>query len=133
MSIDRPLIYIVDDSADYRFFVSQVFKRYLTEYRVEYFESGTALCAHLSPEPLELPCLILMDHQMPGLSGPQTIAMLKHQAIWKEIPMIIISSSLSAEDQQMAYDSGADSYRQKPITILQLKEELAQLCQDWIK
>jgi CheY-like chemotaxis protein len=129
--MDRPLIYIVDDSADYRFFVSQVFKRFLTQYRVQYFESGTALCAHLGVEPVELPCLILMDHQMPGLSGPQTLTYLKQHPSWRTVPTIIVSSSTSSEDQQEALQAGAISYLVKPVAFVSLKEQLTQLCEHW--
>ncbi len=133
MSEGKPLIYIVDDSNDYRLIVSLIFRRSLNQYRIQCFESGTALCAHVrtGTDMEDVPCLILMDNNMPGLSGPQTIAILKQQSNWKEIPTIIISSSLSAEEQQEAYASGADFYMQKPITMNELKEQLGQLCQYW--
>lgn len=127
----QPLIYIVDDSEDYRFMVSLVFSRSLPQYRIQFFESGMALCAHIETDPAEVPCLILMDTDMPGLSGPQTLTILRQHAIWKEVPTIIISSSKSAEDQQTAYTSGANFYMQKPTTMLGLKVELGQLCQYW--
>lgn len=129
----QPLIYIVDDSEDYRFMVSLVFRRSLPQYRIQYFESGMALCVQVETDPVEVPCLILMDTDMPGLSGPQTLTILRQHPIWKDVPTIIISSSKSAEDQQMAYTSGANFYMQKPTTILALTEELGQLCHYWSK
>ena len=127
----RPLIYVVDDNDDYRFIVSQVFKRSLTQYRTQYFNSGRDLCKHIESDLVEVPWLILIDYDMPGLNGPQTIAFLKQQASWKEVPMIIVSSGMSPEEQQIAYNSGADSYRQKPTTLNQLQSELGQLCDYW--
>lgn len=131
MNTERPLVYIVDDSADYRFFVSQVFKRFLTQYRVQYFESGTALCAHLGIEPLDLPCLILMDHRMPGLNGPQTLTYLRQHPGWQTVPTVIMSSSTSHEDQQEALQAGASRYLVKPVAFVSLKEQLTLLCEYW--
>jgi CheY-like chemotaxis protein len=131
MSESQPLVYIVDDSADYRFLVGQIFKRFLTQYNVQYFESGLALCAHLGTEPVDLPCLILMDHNMPGLSGPQTLTFLKQHSYWESVPAIIISSSTSPQDKQEAYASGAVAYLLKSSTMESLKGQITQLCQYW--
>ena len=131
MSEPQPLIYIIDDSADYRFMVSHIFKRLLPQYRVHYFESGRALCAHLGTEPIHLPCLILMDNNMPGLSGPQTLTFLKRHPHWQSVPAIIITSSTSPQDEQEAYASGAVAYQLKSITMKSLKEQLTQLCAYW--
>ncbi len=131
MGAVRKLIYIVDDSADYRFLVGQVFKRFLTQYTVHFFESGTALFEHAKTEPADLPGLVLIDGQMPGLSGIETLLLLRQQRHWQNIPVAIVSSNNSISDQQEAYDSGASSYLVKPIDFISLRDQLGRLCQQW--
>ena len=131
MSVSQQLVYVVDDSADYRFLVGQVFKRFLKQYRVQYYESGTALCAQLGTEPVDMPFLILMDNEMPGLTGPQTLSFLKGHPYWQKVPIIIISSNTSPEEKQRAYTLGAASYLFKPLGIEEHKEQLSSVCQYW--
>ena len=131
MRVSQPLIYCVDDSADFRFLVGQVFKRFLAQYIVEFFESGTALYERLGIGSVAVPHLILMDGQMPGLSGPQTLSRLKQHGSWQNVPTVIISSSTSASDKQEAYASGAVEYVVKPINLGTLTQQLTLLCKRW--
>jgi CheY-like chemotaxis protein len=68
---------------------------------------------------------------MPGLSGPQTLIYLKQHPGWQTVPVIIISSSTSPEDQQEALLAGAVRYLVKPGAFVLLKEQLTLLCNYW--
>lgn len=129
----KHLVYVVDDNPDYRLLVSQVFKRFLTQYDAQFFESGTALFTHLQAEPPYIPSLLLVDGYMPGLTGAEIIRKLKQHPDWQGIPMVMVSSSDSVTEQQRAYASGAKSYLIKATTILSLKEQLSLVCQDSIE
>ncbi|HEY0109908.1 MAG TPA: response regulator [Fibrella sp.] len=131
MSAPQRVVYIVDDSADYRFLVGQVFKRFLTQYCVRFFESGVALFDYLNSGPGNMPFLILMDGHMPELGGAETLTLLRQRAGCEKVPVVIVSSSTSSSDQQRAYESGADSYLVKPSDMVSLKEALGILCQHW--
>jgi CheY-like chemotaxis protein len=127
----QQLVFIVDDSADYRLLVSQVFKRYLTQYKTRFFTSGTALLEHLQTEAPERPFLVLIDGHMPEMSGLETLALLKQNVHWQKVPIVIVSSGSSTNDQQQAYASGADSYLVKPTDMASLTEQIGLLCQRW--
>lgn len=128
----QQIVYIVDDNADYRFLVGQVFNRFLKEYTVHFFESGTALTGQFQPADTETPCLVLLDGHMPELSGIETLALLRQRPYWQKVPMVIVSSSTSVIDQQNAYAAGASSYLIKPTDLLSLRDNLTVLCQRWI-
>lgn len=131
MSPPQQLVFIVDDSADYRLLVSQVFKRHLTQYTTRFFTSGTALLEHLRTEAPQRPFLVLMDGHMPEMSGIETLALVKQHPQWQKVPIVIISSSESSSDLQQAYASGADSYLIRPTDLASLTEQIGLLCQHW--
>jgi len=61
------------------------------------------------------PDIILMDWEMPGVSGTDFIVNLKANQVTKSIPVIMVTSRSSNSDIQTAFDVGAIDYIRKPI------------------
>lgn len=61
------------------------------------------------------PDVILMDNWMPGISGAETITLLKSKEMFQHIPVIFFSANSQAE--QISILAGADYYLQKPFDI----------------
>ncbi len=61
------------------------------------------------------PDLILMDINMPKLTGYEVLQKLKADANYCMIPIIMLTSSKSEEDIVKSYQKGATSYIQKPV------------------
>lgn len=61
-----------------------------------------------------IPALILLDLNMPGTDGYTVLQALKKDDRLKSIPVIVLSTSKSADDVRRSYQSGANSYIQKP-------------------
>jgi CheY-like chemotaxis protein len=64
-----------------------------------------------------LPDLILMDLNLPGLSGFEVLEQIKATPIIKRIPVVILSSSREEGDRALSYDGGANSYLVKPVSF----------------
>ena len=62
-----------------------------------------------------LPQLLVMDMQMPRLSGFQVLEWIKRDGPFRRIPVVIVSSSDRAEDIDRAYELGANAYMVKPV------------------
>jgi CheY-like chemotaxis protein len=130
-TFDPSTVYIVDDGADYRFLVEQIFARFLPQYTVTMFAGGDALLSHLETS-LARPALILLDLHMPGLSGQQTLTLLKQNPHWKSIPVVIVTSSSSAQDIQACYEAGANSCLVKPLGLELIRQRLTLICDYWM-
>ncbi|QLG49327.1 response regulator [Natrinema halophilum] len=61
------------------------------------------------------PDMILLDFQLPGVSGADVLSELKSESTLRSIPVIVMTSSPSEEDIARSYDLYANAYVQKPV------------------
>lgn len=73
-----------------------------------------------------LPCLIILDNNMPVLSGIDTLVQIKKQESFKNIPVIIFTTSNSEQDRKFCLQHGAKMYT-KPHTLDGFKSILLEL------
>ena len=64
----------------------------------------------------DLPDLILLDINLPDISGIDLLTQIKKNEILREIPVVILTGSNEDQDIQKSYDLGASSYLVKPIS-----------------
>lgn len=70
------------------------------------------------------PDLILMDLNMPQMSGLETIRRLKADPATSGIPVVVCSSALESSDIEEARQAGAAACLRKPLGLAQLQEAL---------
>jgi two-component system cell cycle response regulator DivK len=70
----------------------------------------------------EMPGLILMDIQMPGVDGITAMRRIKEVPAIKDIPVIAITSYAMVGDRERFLAEGFSDYIQKPINVLGLLE-----------
>ena len=73
------------------------------------------------------PQLILLDLQMPAITGYQLIPILRRHLNLGEVPIIIISGKNQSEDVRKAIKLGANDYVVKPLDPLVLQEKVERL------
>lgn len=73
---------------------------------------------------LKVPDLILLDINMPKITGFQFATFLKQSSVYKEIPIIFITASNATEDKVKAFELGGVDYITKPF---QIEEVLARV------
>ncbi|HEX9278482.1 MAG TPA: response regulator [Casimicrobiaceae bacterium] len=74
-------------------------------------EAGIALARERVPD------LVLMDIQLPGISGIEAIARLRADATTADIPVIAVTASVMQHDLKQITDAGFDGYVAKPINL----------------
>lgn len=77
-------------------------------------ETGLALARS------ELPDLVLMDIQLPGMDGLAATALLKHDPRTAGIPVIALTAMAMKADQERSELAGCDAYIAKPLRYKQL-------------
>lgn len=71
------------------------------------------------------PDLILMDIQLPGLSGLDVTKMLKADEDLKHIPVIAVTAFAMKGDEEKIRQAGCDDFVSKPVSITVLLESIA--------
>jgi DNA-binding NtrC family response regulator len=112
-------ILIVDDEEIVRYSFRKLFR----EPGCEIVEAANGLEA-LSVIKKELPDLVLMDIEMPGLNGLDAIQRIK--AMQPQLPVIIITAFGTSERVIAAMKYGAYDYLEKPFDVGRLKEVISE-------
>lgn len=87
--------------------------------------SGEQALLHCEQESFDL---IMMDIQMPGLSGIETTLRLRQQSsLNRATPIIAVTAHAQSEEKQSFINAGMNDYLGKPI----IEEDLQELLQKW--
>src|SRR3954447_13082519 len=106
----RPRILVVEPKKAYL----AVLVRRLAEggYRVTAAPSGSAAIAELHPLPVDL---ILAELKMPRICGVELARMVRGEAIWRDLPVIVMTGRSDPRSAVRAYEAGADDVIAKPF------------------
>ena len=66
------------------------------------------------------PALILMDIQLPGMSGIEALGRLRADATTRTVPVIAVTASVMAQDRERVMAAGFDGFQGKPISVREL-------------
>ena len=73
------------------------------------------------------PDLIIMDIQLPGISGVDLIAAAKQEAGLKDIPVLAVTAFAAKGDEERIREAGAAGYLSKPVSIIPFMNAVKEL------
>ena len=82
-----------------------------------HFPAGDDLFLYLEGQKAENFSLILLDLNLPKMSGLEILQTLRQRHDLCRLPVVIFSSSNEEADVLSCYESGANAYVQKPLTL----------------
>ena len=71
------------------------------------------------------PVLVLMDIQLPGISGIEALKRLRADPATASIPVIAVTASVMASDRRNITDAGFDGYVGKPLNLREFLDAVA--------
>lgn len=80
-----------------------------------------------------IPCLAILDVNMPRKSGIETLQWIRQSERWKLLPVLMLSASAHPRDVALAYRLGANVYLTKPSTVAELIELAAAINGFWVR
>ncbi len=113
----KDYIIIADDDSDDQLFIKDALQRKSFAGSFECVENGIMLLDYLRIPPVKLPRLILLDLNMPFKNGYQTLEELKSDGQLRNIPVFVLTSSLSESDEQKCYKLGCNNFYRKPNSV----------------
>ncbi|MDB6055681.1 MAG: response regulator receiver protein [Verrucomicrobiales bacterium] len=78
------------------------------------------------------PTFITTDLKMPGADGFAVLEHLKNNPEWAVIPTVVLTSSRDLDDIKKSYMLGASSYHVKPLSPVDLRQQLRVLHDYWV-
>lgn len=111
-----PNILVAEDSPTMRQLISFAMKR-INDTKVIEATDGVDALKKLSSEKIDI---ILADINMPVMDGLKLVSLVRNNPMYKNIPIIIITTEGAREDKERAMSIGANAYLTKPIQTLEL-------------
>lgn len=123
-----PRILLVEDNHDHLRLTTRVLRRAGIDVCIDVARDGEdALAKLLSAGADGLPILVLLDLNMPKLSGREVLRRMKADAVLRAIPVVVVSSSNRQEDETFAAEVGAAGYISKGAGFEHYTHELTAL------
>lgn len=111
-----PKILIVEDSPAMRQLLSFSLKR-ISESKVIEATDGVDALKKLSSEKFDI---IVADINMPIMDGLKLVSLVRGDAKYKDVPIIVVTTEGAEEDRKKALAVGANAYLTKPIQTQEL-------------
>lgn len=107
-------IVVIDDDDDDRFLLAEAFRISGVKQKIVEFSSGTDFIA-LIDKWQAAPDIVLMDVEIPAMSGLELMDTLRNYVQLMETPKIMLSTNPAYEER--AQLAGADDFYVKPVTL----------------
>ena len=130
-----PYLLVVDDDEEDVFAFKWALKSVSPEVQVVHTTDGAAALDFLLAltEEDDLPQIILVDINMPGVNGFETLAAIRNSKITQHLPVIMFSTSDSPTEIRNAYLAGANAHLVKRNSIKELKVMASALATFWLQ
>jgi CheY-like chemotaxis protein len=127
-----PILLVEDNPMDLDLTLRAFNKKRLTNH-VQVARDGEEALAFIprweAGEPV--PAVILLDINLPKVSGLEVLRQLKNHERFRRIPVVILTSSREDRDLKTAYDIGVNSYIEKPVSFSKFVEVAEQIELYW--
>ncbi len=117
-------ILIAEDSSTMRSLIGSTIAA-MGDYEVVEAENGFEALRIL---PREMVDMVITDINMPDINGLELVSFIRSNAIYKLLPLVIVSTEGSEKDRQKGLALGADAYLVKPF----VPEELQSLIRKFL-
>lgn len=123
--MEKPLskhILIIDDNEAVLRMLEKWFKEY--QYKISCAQDGLeglSLARQLKPD-----CIVL-DLMLPGMDGHKVCRMIKFDKALRRIPVLILTSRMGPEEEELAKHCGADAFINKGTKIEHIVNEVRKL------
>jgi DNA-binding response OmpR family regulator len=116
----QPSVLVVEDDVHIAHVLGFMLER--QGYRVIHVADGRAAVQHVVAQPA--PDLVLLDVMLPYVDGFEIVGLIRAQAGWEAVPVLMLTAKNTERDTVRALDAGANDFIIKPF---QPQELLARL------
>ena len=133
MSVSRQTVLLVEDNPDDVLLLQRALRGAKPERLLQTVSTGEDAVLHLGGEgpyadrrAHPLPSILIVDLKLPGMSGFELLAWIRHRPKFRKMRVIVLTGSPRTIDIYRAFELGANSYLVKPVTA----EAFEEACQN---
>lgn len=130
MKGSRSILLVEDDKVD-----AMTVQRAMNELKVtnqlDHVVNGVEGLDYLKKNRKKVPCIILLDLNMPKMNGLEFLSELKKDAEFKKIPVVVLTTSNSEPDVHKSFSIGVAGYMVKPVSYKQFIEVMKEIKLYW--
>lgn len=131
MDLTRCQILLVEDDEVDVMNIQMAFKKANLLNKVTITSDGQEAVEALRSGEIKKPLLILLDINMPRMSGLEFLRWLRQDETWNLTPVVVLTTSNADRDKVEAYKAGVAGYIVKPIEIGDFVETVAKIGNYW--
>ncbi|TBR60291.1 two-component system response regulator [Westiellopsis prolifica IICB1] len=135
--LSEPLLVVEDSNEDFRI-LQRLMRRMAVQNPIHRCSSGDEVLDYLYQEGkkidgLSRPSVILLDLNLPGIDGRDILEQLKQDKTFREIPIVIFTTSSNPKDIEFCYQKGANGYLVKPMDVQELQKTIQAFVDYWLQ
>ena len=124
-------IVMIEDDEGHARLIEKNIRRAGISNAIRHFVDGTSALKYLyedeSGPALNGPALILLDLNLPDMSGADILAKIKSEGALKRTPVVVLTTTDDKIEIQRCYDLGCNVYITKPVNYESFAEAIKQL------
>ncbi len=121
MKGSRPILLVEDDMVD-AMAVKRAMKDLKIRNQLDTVGDGEQALNYLRNPSTEMPCLILLDINMPRMNGIEFLKVAKTDENLRRIPVVVLTTSKEDQDKIDSFDLGVAGYMIKPADYMKMVE-----------
>jgi len=129
MNEQKPILLIEDDSVDAMTVKRAIRDLHLTN-PIVHLVNGEEALRYLAGI-AEKPFVVLLDLNMPRMTGLEFLKTIKSNEILRTIPIIVLTTSKERQDIMESFDLGAVGYMTKPVDYTKFTEVINTIILYW--
>jgi len=136
--LDEPLLIVEDSDEDFDV-IRHLIQEMVVENPIYRCEDGDQLLdfiyqegEYANPDLAPRPSVILLDLNLPGTDGREILDLIKQDRQFKEIPIVVFTTSSNPKDIEFCYQKGANGYLIKPMAFSDFEKIVRAFVDYWL-
>ncbi|MFT5356261.1 MAG: CheY-like chemotaxis protein [Polyangiales bacterium] len=126
-----PNFILVEDNEDHAVLVRKTLASEEIANKLTVFGDAESALEHLRDPQTATPQVILLDINLPEMTGLELLKVLKSDGRLKTIPVVMLSTSEAEVDRLKAYEYAANSYLTKPVDFQNFRKMIKDVGHYW--
>jgi len=130
MERTKDILLVEDDQID-AMTVKRALKELHVTNRLDIVQNGEEALEFLTTKENRVPCIILLDLNMPKMNGIEFMKAARREELLSKIPVIVLTTSQEEQDKVETFKLGVSGYMIKPVDYHQFVEVIKAISLYW--